>query len=75
MGAGEIPLQTRLMTVADIFDALAASDRPYKESVSVERALEILEQMAQEGEIDADAYSLFVQAKVYERWKTECFEY
>ena len=41
-----------MMAIADIFDALAAADRPYKSSVSVERALEILEQMAQEGEID-----------------------
>jgi HD-GYP domain-containing protein (c-di-GMP phosphodiesterase class II) len=75
LAAEEIPLQTRLMTLADVFDALAASDRPYKESVSVERALEILAKMAREGEIDPEVYALFVQAKVYERWKVECFEY
>jgi HD-GYP domain-containing protein (c-di-GMP phosphodiesterase class II) len=75
LGAVDIPLPTRLMTIADIFDALAAADRPYKESVSVESALEILGQMVENGEIDAQAYSLFVQAKVYERWKTDCFEY
>ncbi len=75
LGAKEIPLQTRLMTLADVFDALAASDRPYKDSVSVERALEILGQMAREGEIDPEVYALFVQAKVYERWKVECVEY
>ncbi len=68
-------IQTRLMAVADVFDALAAADRPYKESVSVEVALKILEQMARGGEIDAEVYSLFVQARVYERWKVECFEY
>ncbi len=45
----DIPLQTRLMTMADIFDALAAADRPYKDSVSVETALAILGQMAQKG--------------------------
>jgi HD-GYP domain-containing protein (c-di-GMP phosphodiesterase class II) len=75
LAAAEIPLPTRLMTIADIFDALAAADRPYKESVSVERALEILGQMAANGEIDPQAYTLFVQAKVYERWKVDCFEY
>jgi HD-GYP domain-containing protein (c-di-GMP phosphodiesterase class II) len=75
LAAMEIPLPTRLMTIADIFDALAAADRPYKESVSVERALEILGQMAANGEIDSQAYTLFVQAKVYERWKVDCFEY
>jgi HD-GYP domain-containing protein (c-di-GMP phosphodiesterase class II) len=73
--AGDIPLQTRLMTLADVFDALAAADRPYKESVPIEGALEILEQMVEDGEIDAQVYSLFVQAKVYERWKIECFAY
>ena len=75
LDAEEIPLQTRLMSVADVFDALAASDRPYKPSVSIERALEILAQMAGDGEIDPQVYELFVQAKVCERWKLECFEY
>ena len=73
--AADIALPTRLMTIADIFDALAAADRPYKELVSVERALEILGQMAENGEIDVQAYSLFVQERVYERWKVDCFEY
>ena len=71
----EIPLQTRLMTLADIFDALAAADRPYKDSVSIESALEILGQMVRDGEIDEQVYSLFVRAKLYERWKVECFAY
>jgi HD-GYP domain-containing protein (c-di-GMP phosphodiesterase class II) len=71
----DIPLATRLMTIADIFDALAAADRPYKASVSVEGALKILEHMAQAGEIDEKVFALFVQAKVYEHWKKECFAY
>jgi HD-GYP domain-containing protein (c-di-GMP phosphodiesterase class II) len=75
LSADDIPLQTRLMTLADVFDALAAADRPYKESVSVKQALEILGQMAREGEIDPQVYALFVQRKVYERWKVECFAY
>ena len=75
LASGNIPLQTRLMTIADVFDALAAADRPYKGSVSVETALEILGQMAQDGEIDPMVYALFVEGKVYERWKVECPEY
>jgi HD-GYP domain-containing protein (c-di-GMP phosphodiesterase class II) len=71
----EIPLPSRMMAIADVFDALAASDRPYKPSVSVERALEILGEMARNGEIDPDLYALFVKAKVYELSKVECFEY
>jgi HD-GYP domain-containing protein (c-di-GMP phosphodiesterase class II) len=75
LASHEIPLATRMMAIADVFDALAAADRPYKPAVSVERALEILGEMARQGEIDAQLYSLFVQAKVYERWKADCFEY
>jgi HD-GYP domain-containing protein (c-di-GMP phosphodiesterase class II) len=75
LGSKDILLQTRLMTLADVFDALAAADRPYKEAVSVERALEILAEMAKQGEIDAQVYALFLKDKVYEFWKTECLEY
>jgi hypothetical protein len=50
--ANNIPLATRLMTIADIFDALAAADRPYKDSVSVEGAIQILQHMVDAGEID-----------------------
>jgi HD-GYP domain-containing protein (c-di-GMP phosphodiesterase class II) len=71
----QIPLASRMMTIADIFDALAASDRPYKSSVSVDKALQILAKMAGDGEIDAQLFALFVRAKVYELWKVECFEY
>lgn len=71
----DIPLAARLMSIADVFDALAASDRPYKDSVSVEGALAILQRMSDAGEIDAHAFRLFVQAKVYEQWKKECFSY
>jgi HD-GYP domain-containing protein (c-di-GMP phosphodiesterase class II) len=75
LGSKDIPLATRLMTIADIFDALAAADRPYKSALSIEGALKILQQMASSGEIDEHVYSLFVQAKVYEHWKSECFAY
>jgi HD-GYP domain-containing protein (c-di-GMP phosphodiesterase class II) len=60
-----------MMTIADIFDALAASDRPYKKAVSIDRALEILDLAVSDGEIDADLYGLFKAAKVYDRWKVE----
>jgi HD-GYP domain-containing protein (c-di-GMP phosphodiesterase class II) len=73
--ANNIPLATRLMTIADIFDALAAADRPYKDSVSVEGAIQILQHMVDAGEIDPHAFQLFVREKVYEHWKKECFPY
>ncbi|HSR43218.1 MAG TPA: HD domain-containing phosphohydrolase, partial [Longimicrobiales bacterium] len=63
----EIPLKTRMMTVADIFDALTASDRPYKKALPVERVLEILRMEAEEGALDPDLVDLFIEKKVYER--------
>src|SRR5215813_4728007 len=75
LSAPEIPLQTRMMTISDIFDALAAADRPYKKAVSVDRALEILELSVQDGELDCDLFNLFTAARVWERWKTEPFAY
>ena len=75
LSAPEIPIQTRMMTIADIFDALAAADRPYKKAVPVERALQILEQAVDDGELDADLFHLFVDARVFDRWLVEPHPY
>ncbi|MBC7661049.1 MAG: GAF domain-containing protein [Chitinophagaceae bacterium] len=61
----EIPTQTRLMTIADIFDALTASDRPYKKAVPTLKALEILEMEVKVNKIDKDLFDLFCESKVY----------
>lgn len=69
--APDIPIQTRMMTIADIFDALSAADRPYKNAVPVDRALDILRLAADEGEIDARLFELFCEGRVYDRWLVE----
>jgi HD-GYP domain-containing protein (c-di-GMP phosphodiesterase class II) len=61
----EIPVQAKMMTICDIYDALAASDRPYKRAVPAERALEILEHCVRDEEIDPDLFRLFVEAQIY----------
>ncbi|MGA9753328.1 MAG: HD domain-containing phosphohydrolase [Acidobacteriota bacterium] len=61
-----IPVQSRMMTVADIFDALSASDRPYKRAVPVDRALDILRDEAGAGLLDPALVDLFIEGKVYE---------
>jgi len=63
----EIPVPTKLMTICDIFDALTASDRPYKRAVPIERALNILESSVRADEIDAELFRIFRDSKVYER--------
>ncbi len=65
--AGEaIPIQSRMMTISDIFDALVAWDRPYKKAVPVERALDILREEAGSGKLDTRVLDLFLGARVYE---------
>ncbi|MCM2249601.1 MAG: response regulator [Geothrix sp.] len=63
----DIPVQSKLMAVSDVYDALTAADRPYKAAVSVERSLEILEQEAKVNLLDAEVLRIFLEAKIYER--------
>jgi HD-GYP domain-containing protein (c-di-GMP phosphodiesterase class II) len=65
--AADIPIQSRMMTVSDIYDALTASDRPYKRAVPTERALDILRMEMKEGLLDPDLVDTFISTKVYER--------
>ncbi|MCU0240901.1 MAG: GAF domain-containing protein [Vicinamibacteria bacterium] len=67
LAAVDIPIQSRMMTIADIFDALVAWDRPYKKAVPIERALRILGEEASQGKLDRDLLALFVEAKVFEK--------
>ncbi len=61
-----IPVQSRMMTIADIYDALTAQDRPYKPAVPVERALDILHYEVKAGKVDKELFELFINAKVYD---------
>ena len=61
-----IPLQTRMMTIADIFDALTAQDRPYTRAMPATRALDILAAEVKQGQLDAELFQIFVDAKAYE---------
>ena len=67
VNAAEIPIQTRMMTISDIFDALTAADRPYKRAVPLQRALDIMTQEVKGGMLDQDLFNLFVDGKVFEK--------
>src|SRR6185436_8524469 len=62
-----IPIQTRMMTISDIYDALTAQDRPYKRAVSNDRALDIMSTEVQDGQLDRDLFKLFIEAKLFQR--------
>ncbi|MFZ5896464.1 MAG: HD domain-containing phosphohydrolase [Myxococcota bacterium] len=64
--AEEIPLQSKLMSISDIFDALTASDRPYKRAVPVQKALDILNFEVKDGHLDGDLVRIFAEARVWE---------
>jgi HD-GYP domain-containing protein (c-di-GMP phosphodiesterase class II) len=65
--ADKLSLETRIMTVCDIFDALTASDRPYKKAMPVDKALQILEWEARDGMLDKDVVELFIRSRAYQK--------
>ena len=65
--ASQIAIQTRIMTVSDIFDALTASDRPYKKALTPDRAIEILEMEAQAGMLDSAVVDLVLASEVHHK--------
>jgi HD-GYP domain-containing protein (c-di-GMP phosphodiesterase class II) len=63
----EIRIESRMMTIADIFDALTASDRPYKKAVPLEKALDILGYEVKDGKCDKELLRIFVESRVWQR--------
>jgi HD-GYP domain-containing protein (c-di-GMP phosphodiesterase class II) len=63
--SSEIPVESKMMSVADIYDALTASDRPYKRAVSPDRALSILDMEVRDGHLDAELVRLFRSTEVW----------
>ncbi|MBC8045075.1 MAG: GAF domain-containing protein [Rhizobacter sp.] len=66
LGLDAIPVQSKMMTISDIYDALTANDRPYKRAVPIDRALDILGYEVKEKKVDSDLFNLFVDSKVFE---------
>jgi HD-GYP domain-containing protein (c-di-GMP phosphodiesterase class II) len=63
--AKDIPLQSRMMTISDIYDALTAMDRPYKRATTAERAIEILHLEANDGKLDRQLLKVFIETEIY----------
>ena len=61
----QINMQSRIICIADIFEALTAANRPYKAARNVTESVEILRSMKDSGQIDPDLYDLFVQEKLH----------
>jgi len=61
-----IPIQTRILTIADIYDALSSGDRPYKQAIPTDRALDIMAAESRAGKIDKHLFKVFVKSRAYE---------
>jgi HD-GYP domain-containing protein (c-di-GMP phosphodiesterase class II) len=61
----QLPLQSRILAISDIFEALTASDRPYKKGNTLSEALSILAHCAKEQEVDADLLDFILDSGIY----------
>jgi HD-GYP domain-containing protein (c-di-GMP phosphodiesterase class II) len=60
-GQDSIPIQSRIIALADVYDALTAPDRPYKKAIPEEKVREILRDEAASGKLDPDLVELFLR--------------
>ncbi len=67
----DMSLQARMVAIADVFEALTASDRPYKKAMPLSQSLSILGRMKVDGHIDADLFDIFLQEKIYLHYARE----
>jgi HD-GYP domain-containing protein (c-di-GMP phosphodiesterase class II) len=65
LNGAQMPVQARVMAIADIFEALTARDRPYKKGKKLSESLRILGNFSLNGHIDPDLFDIFVRRKVY----------
>jgi HD-GYP domain-containing protein (c-di-GMP phosphodiesterase class II) len=63
--ADEIPVQSKIMAISDIYDALTAGDRPYRSGVPTETALHVIEKEVKLGKLDEQMFRVFVDSESY----------
>ncbi|HJV73634.1 MAG TPA: HD domain-containing phosphohydrolase [Noviherbaspirillum sp.] len=61
----QISVQTRILTICDIFDALTAGDRPYKKALPLEQALDIIGEECRSGHLDPRLFDVFVDSRAW----------
>ncbi|RLA16511.1 MAG: hypothetical protein DRQ62_16110, partial [Gammaproteobacteria bacterium] len=68
LSSEEMPMTARMMALADIFEALTASDRPYKKAKTLNEAIRIMSFMVKDKHIDADLFHLFLSSGIYRQY-------
>ncbi len=64
----ELPLQSRILAIADIFEALTAQNRPYRDPMKLSRALQVLDILKEKGQIDSNIVEIFTKNKVFKEY-------
>ncbi len=67
----EMSIPARMVAIADVFEALTASDRPYKKAMSLSQSLTILGRMKLDGHVDPDLFDIFINEKIYLHYAKE----
>ncbi len=67
----DMPIPARIIAIADVFEALTASDRPYKKPKTLSEAIKILSFMAKDQSIDGDLFRLFLTSGTYKNYADE----
>ena len=65
LSAEDMPIVSRIMAIADVFEALTASDRPYKEAKTLSQSIDILATMVRKQHIDPDIFELFLTKQLH----------
>ncbi|QFY88549.1 transporter substrate-binding domain-containing protein [Magnetovirga frankeli] len=68
LSADQLSMAARIVTLADIFEALTASDRPYKRPKTLSESIKIMGFMCRDGHIDADVFKLFLNSGIYREY-------
>lgn len=63
--ADQLPIQSRILAMADVFEALTAKDRSYRKGKTLSEAMKIIEPMVKDRHIDADLFDLFIKERIY----------
>jgi HD-GYP domain-containing protein (c-di-GMP phosphodiesterase class II) len=63
----EIPVQSKIMAITDVYDALTSGDRPYRRGINNERALGMIEEEVKVGKLDKTMFEIFVESRSFNR--------
>lgn len=71
LSAAELPMEARILAIADVFEALTAADRPYKKAKTLSEALDILAEMVKEQKLDPDVFRLLLTSGIYKKYANQ----